>query len=166
MRKIIFVKSDYPIKKLMIYATVSAVYLFLYDAVDDRPCISDLTFKTVDEAEQYCKEKYHANKNAWIPVSDPLPDCQYDFIMPKKIKGRKNNKSMWGQFYYLNGEWMDISASEKYAGFEGMSENGCLSITGLLEEFEEAKMKDPVKACKILLNLGLPVESVLYFSRS
>lgn len=141
----------------MIHASFNNVYLFLYDSVDDRPCIADLVFNTIEEAEVHCQEIYDAAKNDWIPISDPLPDCQDDFIRPIRVKGRAPGDPKWGQFQYLNGRWVDISTSDKYASFGGMSENECLFIAGLLDEFDHAKRNDQAKVFKILSNLGLPL---------
>lgn len=157
MRKVVFIKSGNPVKKLVMYASTHNVHLFLYDAVDDRPCIADQIFNTVEAAETHCEETYDVNKNDWIPVSTPLPGCQYDFIMPKRVKEGEAGGPKWGQFKYLKGKWVDISPSEKYLTFEGMHENECLFVAGLLDEFDHAKRHDPAKALKILFNLGLPV---------
>jgi hypothetical protein len=159
MRKVTFVKPDHPIRKLMVYASPDSVYLFLYDAVDDRPCIVGLTFNAMEEVEQHCQETYDADKNDWILISDPLPDCQDDFIRPIRIKGREAGDPKWGQFQYFNGQWVDISPSGKYLSFAGMSENECLFVTGLLDEFDHAKKHDQSKVFKILFNLGLPVST-------
>jgi hypothetical protein len=141
----------------MIHATLNNVYLFLYDAVDDRPCMADLAFNTMEEAEAHCQEMYQAGKDDWICISDPLPDCQDDFIRPIRVKGREAGDPKWGQFQYFNGKWIDISTSDKCLCFGGMSENECLFVSGLLDEFDHAKKHDQSKALKILFNLGLPI---------
>ena len=156
MRKIAFITlADSTIKKVMIVACSNTVYLFLYDAVDDRPCISDLHFPTLDAAEIHCYATYQVTKNEWISISDPLPDCQHDFIKPIRIKDRRADDPKWGPFRYCTGKWIDISGTEKYLSFAGLNGNERLFVAGLLDEFDKAKTDDRLKAIKILSSLGL-----------
>jgi len=147
----------------MIYQSPNSTYLFLYDAVDDRPCIVDVQFDTLEEAEWLCQRNYNVNKDMWIRISDPLPDCQCDFITPKKIQGWQAGYHRWGEFQLVNDTWRYICTSDKYVSFEGMSENGCLSVAGLFDEFDRSKRHDPANALKIVINLGLSM-NLLYRS--
>lgn len=164
MRKVTFLKSASVFKKLMIHTSSDKAYLFLYDSVDDRPCIADLTFNTIEEADTYCRNMYHTATDDWIPISDPLTDCQDDYILPTRIKGREPGDPKWGPFQYQNEKWIDISPPEKYLSFEGMNKTLCLLVSGLLNEFEHAKRADRAKAIKILANLGLPIDACFLHS--
>lgn len=148
----------------MIYAFNNAVHLFLYDSFDDRPCMVDLTFDSFEDAEMYCRETYPIQVNHWIMLPDPPPGCQSDFIKAIRVKGRDSGNLQWGQFQRFDGKWVDISPINKYLSFEGMSTNECLFVSGLLDEFEQAKRNDRSKALTILANLGLPVDPSLFFN--
>lgn len=163
MRKLTFIKSDNLFKKLMIYTSPDTIYLFLYDSVDDRPCVADLTFHTLEDAHIHCLKMYDIKTNDWICISDPSIDCQYDLIVPTRVKNRKPVDLKWGPFQYTNGKWVDISPPEKYLSFAGMSKSLCLLVSGLLHEFELSKRTNQSKARKILASLGLPVDLCLYF---
>ncbi len=160
MRKLAFIKSSHPIRKIIIYETHEIVHLFLYDSVDDRACIADFTFNMIESADIYCKETYGVDKTNWIHISDPLPGCQVDFIKPTRLKGRDADDPLWGRFQYLNGKLVDLSPSGKYSNFNGLSGNECLFVAGLLDEFDHAKKTEPSKAFKILSDLGLSVETI------
>jgi hypothetical protein len=161
MRKVTFINSFDNIKKLMTYVSSDFVYLFCFDCVNDSPSIADYTFDTIDEAEDHCKETYNVDKDDWITISEPCQGCQDDFIMPTKVKGRENGTPHWGQFQtLLNGNWIDVSQSDKTINFDGMTGNERLFMSGLLDEFDKAKINDKQKAVKLLMAHGFDTDSI------
>lgn len=163
MRKVTFVKSNNLIRKLMVYESRTCFHLFLYDSLDDRASIADFTFHNLESVDLYCLETYNVNDDDWIPISDPLRDAQVDFIKPTYIKGKDIGDPPWGKYQYLFGKWVDISPSDKHLHFNGLSENECLFIVGLLDEFDQAKINDAAKAIKILNNLNLSIDTIFTF---
>ncbi len=161
MRKITFIDTFDEIKKLMIYESKEGVYLFGYDCVQDTASIWDNWYLTVEEAEEYCEDIYQVDKEKWIEISEPLADCQHDFIMPTKIVGKENGKPQWGQFKsLLNGKWVENNYPEKYLNFGGMTGNERLWVSGLFEEFEKAKISNKIKATQILTALQFDTNSI------
>lgn len=87
MRKYIILNRPVDnIFKLMIYSTFEGVYLFLFDSIFDKPCINDMCFDNLLEAESYCIDEYNISNNDWVFISDPFEDCQDDIIDPVRIK--------------------------------------------------------------------------------
>jgi hypothetical protein len=135
MRKIAFVKKDDPVRKLMIYEEPEGAYLFGYDRVEDGPCIWDQFFQTVDEAEGFAYLDYDVAFDTWITISDPTPDKQHDLIADHKF-------------------------DDKSYRFAGMTGNERLFVSGLMYEFDIAKIHDKVKAAKILQGLDFDAKSI------
>ncbi|MFP5040272.1 hypothetical protein [Parasediminibacterium sp. JCM 36343] len=161
MRKIAFIDTFDELKKLMIYESQDGIYLFGYDCVQDSSSLWDYQYLTVQEAEKHCFDNYQIDKEKWISVSEPLEDCQHDFIMPTRVIGKKDGKPIWGQFeVFENGKWIEISYPEKYLNFGGMTGNERLWVSGLMTEFETSKHFDKTKARLILTALQFESNSI------
>ncbi len=145
----------------MLYECSDGVYIFGYDCLQDTSSISDHLQDTVEDAEDFCKEEYNIGSSNWILIADPLKDCQHDFIMPTKIKGKENNNPEWGHFQTLiDGFWHDIKTFDKTRSFDGMTVNERLLISGLIDEFYKSKISDNKKAKQILHFLGVDEPSI------
>lgn len=154
MRKVAFISGHSSIKKVMLYECVDGVYVFGYDCLQDTGCISDYLQDTLEAAEEFCKNKYEVDSHDWIMIADPLDDCQDDFIMPTRVKGKEQGNPEWGKFQTLvNGHWLDLETSGKTQSFDGLTVNERLVVTGLMTEFDLALQNDSAKADKILLQL-------------
>ncbi len=139
----------------MLYECLDGVYVFGYDCLQDAGSISDYLQYTLEAAEEFCKDEYGVDSNDWISIADPIDNCQDDFILPTRVKGRERGNPEWGHFQTLvNGHWVDLATSSKTQSFEGLTFNERLFVTGLMEEFELALQNDSVKADKMLLQLG------------
>lgn len=68
------------IKKVMIYESADDVYVFLYDTQENKSCIADFWFETLDEALEYCKEKYNVKQELWIIINDPKEGEHHDIM--------------------------------------------------------------------------------------
>jgi len=162
MRKITFIDQPDETKKLMIYKSSDGIYLFGYDCVQDSASAWDIWFENLDEAYEYCIDKYNIDINDWIIISDPIENCQHDFILPTKVKGKDQGEPKWGQFQKnVNSNWIDIDNNEKYLDFNGLTGNERLFISGLIYEFENAKLVDKTNAIKILKLLKFDNDSIL-----
>ena len=161
MRKVIFIDTFDKVKKLMIYELEEGVSLFGYDCVQDTVSIWDNWYLTLEEAKDFCEEMYQVDKENWIDISEPLNNCQHDFILPTKIVGKENGNPQWGQFQTLqNGKWVENNYPDKYLNFGGMTGNERLSVSGLFDEFEKAKIVDKSKARQILTALQFDINSI------
>jgi hypothetical protein len=156
VRKIAFVRSVNEIRKLMIYQSNEGVYLFGYDCLQDASAMWDLWFATVHEAEEVCNDDYEINPSDWISISDPLTDCQHDFIRPTMARGRQSGKVQHGIFLGLvGGKWVELEPEQKYYSFDNLTAAERLVVSGLLREFETAEINDKPRAIRILRNLGI-----------
>lgn len=161
MRKVTFVDMIDEIRKLMIYQSDEGVFLFGYDCLQDTSAKWDNWYMTVEEAEEYCNDIYNINQDDWIFISDPLNDCQHDFIMPTKVQGRENGKPEFGKFKtFINNKWVDTENTDNYNSFDGLIGNERLFINGLIVEFDKAKKLDKTKARKILKALHFDDKSI------
>ena len=161
MRKVAFTSGHDTIKKVMLYECSDGVYVFGYDCLQDTTSISDYLQDTLDDAEDFCKDEYQIHSNNWILIADPLDDCQHDFILPTKVKGKEMGKPEWGRFQTLvDGCWHEITVLEKIHSFGGMTVNERLFVSGLLDEFDRCKVSDKEKAKLILQCLGVDEPSI------
>ncbi len=161
MRKIAYTDNLGDIKKLMIYKDDFGVYLFGYNCLQDTSSIFDNFYDTIDNAEEYCQDEYNIYNNDWIEISEPLNNCQHDFIMPVKVKGKDIGKPQWGQYLVLTDDkWIEYIDSYKCLDFGGMTGNERLWVSGLLNEFDKAKTNNKEKAKKILKALGFDIVSI------
>lgn len=160
MRKVAFVNIVDETLKLMIYQCDEGVYLFGYDCFQDAPSKWDNWFEDLETADQYCQDIYQISTNDWILISEPCKDCQHDFIMPTRIKGRESGKPEYGKFETLiNKRWVDLSPIDKHQSLGGLTGNERLFVTGLIEEFDNAKRNDKSKARQILRALNFDDKS-------
>jgi|JI6StandDraft_1071083.scaffolds.fasta_scaffold67457_2 hypothetical protein len=161
MRKIAFVDTFDEVKKLMIYESEDGVYLFGYDCVQDTSSLWDYLHETVEDVEELCFDKYQIDNEKWIEISEPLEDCQHDFIMPTRVIGKKEGNPKWGHFEVLeNGKWTENSYPEKYLNFDCMTGNERLWVSGLMTEFDKAKISNKIKARQILAALQFDANSI------
>ncbi len=99
--------NGYQITKVMIYETANdGVYVFLYDSPESQMCVADEWYASVTEAtnvwDGYVRDK------CWNEISDPLPNCQNDSILPIRVKGRDVGSLEPGVYELLiNGKWVD-----------------------------------------------------------
>lgn len=161
MRKVAFVNVVDETLKLMVYQCDEGVYLFGYDCIQDAPSKWDNWFEDLDTADQYCRDIYKIDDDDWILISDPCIDCQHDFIMPRRIKGRDSGKPEYGKFEQLiNKRWVDFSLFDKHQSLGGLTGNERLFVTGLIDEFDNAKRNDKAKARQILKALDFDDKSI------
>lgn len=86
MRKYSFVnKKETKIKKVMLFSEVEWTYVFEYDTIDDKHCIGDCWFETLDEALQYSNERYWISDNDWVSIGNPKDWCFHDIIKDLKM---------------------------------------------------------------------------------
>ena len=159
MRKVAFVNVVDETLKLMIYQCDEGIYLFGYECIQDASSKWDNWFEDLETAAQYCRDKI--DDNDWILISDPCTDCQHDFIMPTRIKGRDSGKPEYGKFETLvNRRWIDQSPSNEHKSLNGLTGNERLFVTGLIDEFDNAKRHDKSKARQILKALDFDDKSI------
>lgn len=145
----------------MLYDSSDGVYVFGYDCLHDTASISDYRHDTVEDAEDFCKEEYDIESKSWILITDPLDNCQHDFILPTKVKGKENGTPNWGNFQTLvNGRWVDMGTSDKTQSFGGMTVNERLFVSGLIDEFGKSKISDKLRAKQILRSLKVDEPSI------
>lgn len=155
MRKVAFTSGHDSIRKVMLYECPDGVYVFGYDCVQDTSSISDYLYETLEDAEDFCKEEYNIHGN-WIPIADPLNNCQHDFIMPTRVKTSEDGNPGRRDFQTLiDGRWIDIGTLTKTQSFEGMTVNERLLVSGLLGEFDRYKSQDETRVKQILHGLGV-----------
>ena len=162
MRKIAFTTNNESIKKLMIYESNNGTYLFGYDTVFDCNGLWDNWYEDVEQAEKCCYDDYNIKPDDWIYISEPQDFCNHDYIMPVRIKGREKRQPQFDQWeIFINSEWIAFSPPyEDEREFTALTGNERLFLTGLMDEFEEAKKRDKQKAKKILTTLKFDEESI------
>lgn len=117
-------------------------------------------FTTMEDAEECCLEEFDIEKEDWIIISNPLKNCQHDFIMPTIIDKDTGKPELGYIKSLVNGKWTDYNKLKKCTSFEGLIGNERLLISGLLEEFDNAKLNDKAKAIKILTALNFDKSSI------
>ncbi|WP_286858451.1 MULTISPECIES: hypothetical protein [Sphingobacterium] len=151
MRKVVFKDIDGKTKKMMLCQAKGGVYLFGYYSLEDGSADWDHFFSTMEDASECCIEEYAINEEDWIIIADQPKNCQQDFIIPTRIKGRKVGKPVFGHLQrFVEGQWIDYEISEKCISFDGLTDKERLSISGLVFEYEKALIDDKAKAIKIL----------------
>ena len=161
MRKVAFTTGLDSVKKVMLYECSDGVYVFGYDCLQDTSSISDYLQDTVEDAENFCKEEYNIDSNNWILISDPWDNCQHDFILPTRVKGKENGNPEWGHFQTLvDGRWVDIGTLDKTQTFGGMTVNERLFVSGFIDEFDTSKISDKSRAKQILRSLQVDEPSI------
>ena len=87
------------VRRVMVYDSGDAgVYLFHYHSTSDGPSDADFWFETVVDAITSAQQEYGIRPHDWIPVADPRPGCQHDWIAPVQTKCGPDGKPLWGQF--------------------------------------------------------------------
>jgi hypothetical protein len=154
MRKVAFTSGQDGVRKVMLYECSDGVYVFGYDCLQDSSSISDYFQDTVEAAEDFCKNTYNIETYNWILIADPLDNCQHDFILPTKLKGKENGNPEWGHFQTLvDNSWLNNGLSNKTQSFGGMTVKERLFVSGLIDEFDKSKISDKMKAKQILRSL-------------
>jgi biofilm protein TabA len=109
MRKFAYTQSQEKIQKVMIYDCGEGVYLFLYQTKEDGGSCADYFYETVEEAERVAREEFGVEEGSWISITDPMKDCQHDFIRPVRVKGRNTGNPVFGELEELkDGEWVAL----------------------------------------------------------
>lgn len=161
MRKVAFTPGHDSVKKVMLYECSDGVHVFGYDCLQDTSSISDYLQDTVENAEIFCKDEYNIDSNNWILISDPLDNCQHDFILPTRVKGKENGNPEWGHFQTLvDGRWVDIGTLDKTQNFGGMTVNERLFVSGFIDEFDKSEISDKARAKQILRSLQVDEPSI------
>jgi biofilm protein TabA len=98
------------IVRCMIHENESACYVYVYRKKNDGPADGDYWFESLEEAEEFTRERFGIVDPAWSTISEPLPDCQHDWIAPVRINGSSEGKPEWGQFEVLqeDGIWVPL----------------------------------------------------------
>lgn len=149
MRKLTFIEVKNETRKLMIYESKDETYLFGYDCLQDSFSKWDLCFDSIENAEEYCEENFGVEIDDWIFIEEPKKGCQHDFIMPTKRKSKETFET------FLNGKWYNNLIAEKIQTFNGLSRNERLFLSGLMDEFDNAKINNSLKSNKILKALNI-----------
>lgn len=68
------------VKKIMVYESESGVYVFLYDTQEDKSCVADLWFETLDEAVDHCIQEFNVIQAQWLVINDPKEGEYHDII--------------------------------------------------------------------------------------
>ena len=85
--------------RVMVYdAGDAGVYLFLYRSFADGPGFADYWFESVSDAVESARSEYGVGPGDWLPVPDPQPGCQHDWVAPVRVKCGPNGQPLWGQF--------------------------------------------------------------------
>lgn len=152
MRRLIYLNSPtLNTVRLMIYETHEGVCVFGYDDLADNASTWDNLFESIDDALEFCRERYDADSTNWINIDAPTEGCQHDWIQKVRVKGKEKGKPEWGQLEQLiNGRWSDVSRQEKVDSFEGLTGNERLWVSGLMDVFDRSLKKDKANAERIL----------------
>ncbi|WP_337085140.1 hypothetical protein [Elizabethkingia anophelis] len=151
MRKLAYIdQTDIETKKIMLCQVKKGVYLFGYHYLQDTCANWDYFFATMEDAEECCLEEFGIEKEDWIIISNPLQNCQHDFIMPTMVDKEAGKAELGYIKSLVNGKWTDYNKLEKCLSFDGLTGNERLFISGLSEEFNHAKLNDKAKALQIL----------------
>ena len=94
-------QSDSEIKRLMIYDSDDGVYLYGYDKENDCSALWDYWFESIDDAIGSGYDDYGVERTDWEQISDPMENCQHDWIEPVRVKGRDRGNPEWGLFEKL-----------------------------------------------------------------
>lgn len=94
------------IHKVMIYQDKAGVFVYLYTSIDAVFCLNDNYYADLADAREAWDSEI--DERGWIPIDDPLPDCQHDSVLPIRVKGRNTDHPQWGQLEILvEGEWVE-----------------------------------------------------------
>jgi biofilm protein TabA len=161
MRKVVYPNTDDETKKLMIYESAEGVFLFGYDCLQDTFSVWDNWYENIQEADEYCRMTFNVDNIDWITISDPLENCQHDFILPTKVNDEGQLKQEWCNLdtKFID-EWVDIDQCKKYLVFGETTISERLLISGFVLEFDIAKLEDKTKAIRILKALKFNQASI------
>ncbi len=112
MRQYAFLKEpinyeDGSVFKIMLYVSPEGVYVFLYDSPDAQLSFADEWYEDISDALEKWGDKL--DEQGWVPLPDPLPDCQHDAFIPVRVKERAEGDPQWGSFEALiDGKWTDM----------------------------------------------------------
>ena len=89
------------IHRLMTYVSDEGTYLFLYEDIDDGPCIADELYDSLEAAQQSAAVRFAVGNADWTTIPDPIPGAQHDWIRPTQVKRNQTGAPLWGQFESL-----------------------------------------------------------------
>ena len=103
--------SGAAVEKIMLYQRpAEETCVFLYARRGSQISCADEWYPTLEDALAVWDSVPHS---AWIPVDDPLPDCQEDAFDPIRVKGRAEGKPEWGRYEVLvSGVWREYRGEE------------------------------------------------------
>jgi len=140
----------------MIYDSPEGAYLFGYDSLADTSSNWDNWFSSPEEAEEYCSDTFNIKADDWMIISEPEKDCQHDFILPTKVVFDENGAPQWGNFQtFINNEWIGREKFQELLKKEKSLSKQLLLESGLITEFETAKLNNQHKATKIISSLQI-----------
>ena len=114
MRKVARVEKEGPgVRWVILCESESGIYLFFCQSEEEGSATGDSWFATVEEAERVCAQELGVARGDWIPVGDPLPGCQDDWISPVRVPGRDTGHPRWGALERLiDGQWVELWPGE------------------------------------------------------
>jgi hypothetical protein len=80
-------KADAEFRRAMIYDPEddSGVFVFLFHSLDDGPCQADYWSEDMAGAERHAADELGVKAADWLPVPDPQPGCQHDWLAPVPV---------------------------------------------------------------------------------
>ncbi len=66
------------IVRVMLYASESETFLFLYDTHSDAPCVADEWYEVTVIAEERCRDEFGLSQDDWEILTKPPPGSQSD----------------------------------------------------------------------------------------
>lgn len=81
----------------MIHSTKKhGTMVYLYTSIDAISCSFDHYYPDLESALEDWQDEI--DEQGWIPLEEPLPDCQHDAFLPIRVKGRNKDMPQCGQF--------------------------------------------------------------------
>lgn len=106
LKKPLSVNKNNTIYKIMVHEMKHETLVYQYTSRDAVQCSFDSWYPDKDSAVEDWQELI--DEKGWIPLDDPLPDCQHDAFLPIRVKGRNKNDPQWGELEILvDGEWVE-----------------------------------------------------------
>lgn len=94
------------IYKVKIHEGKAGAFVYLYTSIDAVFCSNDYYYEDLADAREDWDSEI--DERGWIQIDDPLPDCQYDSVLPIRVKGRNTDHPQWDQLEILvEGEWVE-----------------------------------------------------------
>ena len=111
MRKWAYLREPYPydnevVYKVMIHTDDDGTYVYLFNSKMTQISFMDEWYEDVMDA----LDEWDARviPNSWVEIDDPIEGCQYDAVLPIRVKGRNVGKPQWGKYeQFVNGCWIE-----------------------------------------------------------